>query len=99
MIGQLLIQEFFYSEKPEAFCKRKYKYLWRTDVGLIRLGQDGDEHGEGAVVVQQAEEEPDAAEDNSSVGVESHHQHGQPGGEEEQVLAARQSPALVPHCV
>ena len=44
-------------------AKIRYKYLWRTDVGLIRLGQDGDEHGEGAVVVQDAKDQPDPKRD------------------------------------
>ena len=36
----------------------KMRYLWRTDVSLIRLGEDGDEHCEGSVVVKDSQNQP-----------------------------------------
>ena len=34
------------------------RYLWCTDVSLIRLGEDGDEHCEGTVVVEDSQNQP-----------------------------------------
>ena len=34
----------------------KMRHLWSTDVSLIRLGEDGDEHCEGSVVVEQSKD-------------------------------------------
>ena len=34
------------------------RYLWCTDVSLIRLGEDGDEHCEGPVVVKDSQNQP-----------------------------------------
>ena len=37
----------------------KMRHLWSTDVSLIRLGEDGDEHCEGSVVVKDSQNQPD----------------------------------------
>ena len=35
------------------------RHLWSTDVSLIWLGEDGDEHCEGSVVVKDSQNQPD----------------------------------------
>ena len=37
----------------------KISHLWSTDVSLIGLGEDGDEHCEGSVVVKDSQNQPD----------------------------------------
>ena len=43
----------------------KMRHLWSTDVSLIRLGEDGDEHCEGAVVIKDSQDQPNPGERDS----------------------------------
>ena len=62
--------------------------------GRNLLGQDGDEDGEGAVEVEECEEEPDPSDHDQAVPVEDDHQHGRHDGEHQQDLTHVQRPAL-----
>ena len=44
-------------------------------VGLIWLGQDGDEHGDGPVVVEDPKHQPHPSQDHKTVDV-AHDYHG-----------------------
>ena len=63
-------------------------------VSIYLLGQDGDEDGEGAVEVEECEEEPDPSDHDQAVPVEDDHQHGRHDGEHQQDLTHVQRPAL-----
>jgi len=69
--------------------------LGHAGVGLIGLGQDGDTHGEGSVVVEQPKDEPDAAEDDGAMGVQHDDEDRQKGVCHEDHLGHVKAPILV----
>ena len=73
-------------------CSCDVVHLLLTKVLLVRLGENSDEHGEGAIVVEDAEHEPDPAEDDQTVLVEhdQHHCRNQTDGQK--ILAHVQPP-------
>ena len=65
----------------------------------VRLGEDRDEHGEGSVVVEQPQEEPDPPEDDESVMVEDDNTNCDEDIDDEDDLAGCQTPGQVLHVV
>ena len=63
-------------------------------VRVVSFGKHSHEEGHGPVVVEDAEQQPDAAEDDQAVLVETHDSDGGQGGDHQQVLAHIQPPPL-----
>ena len=69
--------------------------LGHAGVRLVSLGEHGDAHGEGSIVVEQSKDEPDAAEDDGAVRVQHDDEDCQKGVGHEDHLGHVQAPVLV----
>ena len=76
-------------------CRLVPRRLGHAGVGLVRLGQNSNAHGERPVVVEESKDQPDAPEDDGAVGVKHDDEDSQEGVRHEDHLGHIEAPVLV----